>query len=129
MQCGSVVDLEPHALVQIYFPDVYDIKYLMKFCSNLHGGLNKLAETLEVERVGPQHQVSPACLLQRTSIWAGLCCPGLAPALEHAHASFWPGRLVCMTGLTSVAACAGGLGQPADCLYLLAAKGHLLRRA
>ena len=42
---------------QIYFPVVYDIKYLMKFCTNLHGGLNKLAETLEVERVGPQHQV------------------------------------------------------------------------
>ena len=41
---------------QIYFPVVYDIKYLMKFCANLHGGLNKLAETLEVERVGPQHQ-------------------------------------------------------------------------
>ena len=28
----------------------------MKFCGNLHGGLNKLAETLEVKRLGPQHQ-------------------------------------------------------------------------
>jgi len=36
---------------------VYDIKYLMKFCDNLHGGLNKLAEVLQVERIGPQHQV------------------------------------------------------------------------
>ena len=35
---------------------MYDIKYLMKFCSNLHGGLNKLAETLDVQRIGPQHQ-------------------------------------------------------------------------
>ncbi len=44
-------------LPQIYFPTVYDIKYLMKFCDNLHGGLNKLAESLEVDRIGPQHQV------------------------------------------------------------------------
>lgn len=44
-------------LSQIYFPTVYDIKYLMKFCDNLHGGLNKLAESLEVDRIGPQHQV------------------------------------------------------------------------
>jgi CCR4-NOT transcription complex subunit 7/8 len=29
----------------------------MKFCDNLHGGLNKLAESLEVNRMGPQHQV------------------------------------------------------------------------
>ena len=43
--------------MQIYFPTVYDIKYLMKFCDNLHGGLNKLAEVLQVERIGPQHQV------------------------------------------------------------------------
>ena len=69
-QYGSADYLEPRMVVQIYFPDVYDIKYLMKFCSNLHGGLNKLAETLEVERVGPQHQVSLACLLQRPAIWA-----------------------------------------------------------
>ena len=41
----------------MYFPSVYDIKYLMKFCDNLHGGLNKLAECLDVNRIGPQHQV------------------------------------------------------------------------
>jgi CCR4-NOT transcription complex subunit 7/8 len=42
---------------QVYFPNIFDIKYLMKFCGNLHGGLNKLAESLEVKRLGPQHQV------------------------------------------------------------------------
>jgi hypothetical protein len=26
----------------VYFPCVFDIKYLMKFCDNLHGGLNKV---------------------------------------------------------------------------------------
>jgi hypothetical protein len=45
------------SLPQVYFPNIYDIKYLMKFCDSLHGGLNRLAETLEVERIGPQHQV------------------------------------------------------------------------
>jgi CCR4-NOT transcription complex subunit 7/8 len=45
-------------LLKIYFPTVYDIKYLMKFCDNLHGGLNKLAEVLDVERIGPQHQAA-----------------------------------------------------------------------
>lgn len=49
--------------LQIYFPTVYDIKYLMKFCDNLHGGLNKLAEVLEVARIGPQHQAGSDSLL------------------------------------------------------------------
>jgi CCR4-NOT transcription complex subunit 7/8 len=35
-------------LLNIYFPNIFDIKYLMRFCDNLHGGLNKLAEMLEV---------------------------------------------------------------------------------
>lgn len=50
-------------LLKIFFPCVYDIKYLMKFCDNLHGGLNKLAETLDVARIGPQHQAGSDSLL------------------------------------------------------------------
>ena len=50
-------------LLKLFFPMVYDIKYLMKFCNHLHGGLNKLAETLEVERIGPQHQAGSDSLL------------------------------------------------------------------
>jgi hypothetical protein len=49
---------------------VYDIKYLMKFCDNLHGGLNKLAEVLKVERIGPQHQV---LLLALCVHYSGVC--------------------------------------------------------
>lgn len=50
-------------LLNIYFPNIFDMKYLMKFCDNLHGGLNKLAELLEVQRIGPQHQAGSDSLL------------------------------------------------------------------
>jgi len=49
--------------LKTFFPCIYDIKYLMKYCDNLHGGLNKLAEILEVERIGPQHQAGSDSLL------------------------------------------------------------------
>ncbi|KAF8400538.1 hypothetical protein HHK36_013837 [Tetracentron sinense] len=50
-------------LITMYFPNLYDIKYLMKFCNSLHGGLNKLAELLEVERIGICHQAGSDSLL------------------------------------------------------------------
>lgn len=50
-------------LIKTYFPTVYDIKHLMKFCNSLHGGLNKLAELLEVERIGVCHQAGSDSLL------------------------------------------------------------------
>lgn len=65
LTCQALPTSEPDffKLLKVYFPIVYDIKYLMKFCTNLHGGLNKLAETLEVERIGPQHQAGSDSLL------------------------------------------------------------------
>eukprot|EP01113_Clastostelium_recurvatum_P039676 TRINITY_DN6077_c0_g1_i2.p1 TRINITY_DN6077_c0_g1~~TRINITY_DN6077_c0_g1_i2.p1 ORF type:complete len:356 (-),score=71.79 TRINITY_DN6077_c0_g1_i2:38-1105(-) len=50
-------------LVRLYFPCVYDIKYLMKSCKNLKGGLNDLADGLEIQRIGPQHQAGSDSLL------------------------------------------------------------------
>ncbi|CAG9090661.1 unnamed protein product [Plutella xylostella] len=42
--------------LRMYFPTVYDVKYLMKLCKNLKGGLQEVADQLELRRVGPQHQ-------------------------------------------------------------------------
>nr|WGT80120.1 CAF1 family ribonuclease [Chimonanthus praecox] len=50
-------------LINLYFPTIYDIKHLMKFCNSLHGGLNKLAELLDVERIGVCHQAGSDSLL------------------------------------------------------------------
>ena len=35
-------------LVKIFFPTIYDVKYLMKSCKNLKGGLEEVAKQLEV---------------------------------------------------------------------------------
>mmetsp|Transcript_2681 Transcript_2681/g.9639 ORF Transcript_2681/g.9639 Transcript_2681/m.9639 type:complete len:276 (+) Transcript_2681:1794-2621(+) len=50
-------------LLHCYFPCIFDIKHLMQFVSNMHGGLNKLAEHLGVSRIGPQHQAGSDSLL------------------------------------------------------------------
>jgi hypothetical protein len=43
-------------LMSYFFPKVYDVKYLMKSCKNLKGGLQEVADSLKLERVGKQHQ-------------------------------------------------------------------------
>lgn len=50
-------------LLRIYFPTIYDVKYLMKSCKNLKGGLQEVADQLELERIGPQHQAGSDSLL------------------------------------------------------------------
>ena len=50
-------------ILETYFPCFYDMKFLMKFTENMHGGLNKLAEHLKVGRIGTQHQAGSDSLL------------------------------------------------------------------
>lgn len=50
-------------ILRLYFPKVYDIKYLMKSCKNLKGGLQEIADQLDLTRIGPQHQAGSDSLL------------------------------------------------------------------
>ena len=50
-------------LLRIYFPCIYDIKYLMKSCKNLKGGLQDVADELQISRIGQQHQAGSDSLL------------------------------------------------------------------
>lgn len=49
--------------IRVYFPNIYDVKYLMKSCKNLKGGLQEVADELEIPRYGPQHQAGSDSLL------------------------------------------------------------------
>lgn len=50
-------------LLDLFFPKLFDLKYLMLSSDRLFGGLNKLAETLGCERVGTMHQAGSDSLL------------------------------------------------------------------
>ncbi|KAI4325225.1 hypothetical protein MLD38_030642 [Melastoma candidum] len=56
-------------LIRAYFPILYDIKHLMKFCNGLYGGLDKLAELLSVEREGVSHMAGSDSLLTARTFW------------------------------------------------------------
>lgn len=50
-------------LLKIYFPTVFDIKYLMKSCKQLQGGLQDIADQMQIKRIGRQHQAGSDSLL------------------------------------------------------------------
>lgn len=65
LTCTPLPEGEPafFKLLHTWFPCVYDVKYLMLVSDDLKGGLQKLAEDLSIERVGPQHQAGSDSLM------------------------------------------------------------------
>ena len=62
-------------LLHLFFPNIYDIKYMIKYCEslpgadNLKGGLNRVAEALGVERIGPAHQAGSDSLITSSTFF------------------------------------------------------------
>merc|ERR1712232_1396019 len=49
--------------LRLYFPNIYDIKYMTSLCDGHFGGLQKLADDLGCPRVGQEHQAGSDSLL------------------------------------------------------------------
>lgn len=56
-------------LLRIYFPTFYDVKYLMKSCRTLKGGLQDVADDLNVHRIGQMHQAGSDSILTGASFF------------------------------------------------------------
>ncbi len=56
--------------LNLYFPRIYDVKFLMTSCHQLRGGLQEVADALAVERIGPQHQAGSDSLLTGRAFFA-----------------------------------------------------------
>ncbi|KRZ56672.1 CCR4-NOT transcription complex subunit 7, partial [Trichinella nativa] len=50
-------------ILRRFFPNIFDLKYLMKSTRHLKGGLQEIADQMKVRRVGPQHQAGSDSLL------------------------------------------------------------------
>ena len=76
-------------LLHTYFLCIYDIKYMMLSCDNLKGGLQKLAEDL---------QVRGACLCTAAGVWRARAREQSAVIRPHcgvAQSAVW--RAACVT--------------------------------
>ncbi|KAK4254125.1 hypothetical protein QN277_009550 [Acacia crassicarpa] len=63
-QLPSNLHLFKYLVAQFFGPKIYDMKHIMKFCNGLYGGLEKVAEALNVVRVaGKNHQAGSDSLL------------------------------------------------------------------
>lgn len=56
--------------LKLYFPTIYDIKYMTSLCDGHFGGLQKLADTLGCQRIGSEHQAGSDSLLTMTTYFA-----------------------------------------------------------
>lgn len=56
--------------LKLYFPTIYDIKYMTSLCDGHFGGLQKLADALNCQRIGVEHQAGSDSLLTMTTYFA-----------------------------------------------------------
>ena len=65
LTCSQLPDDEASFfnLLRTFFPCFYDIKYMVANIDGMHGGLQRIAELINVNRIGPQHQAGSDSLL------------------------------------------------------------------
>jgi CCR4-NOT transcription complex subunit 7/8 len=56
--------------LKLYFPTIYDIKFMTSLCDGHFGGLQKLADALGCQRVGAEHQAGSDSLLTMTTYFS-----------------------------------------------------------
>jgi CCR4-NOT transcription complex subunit 7/8 len=56
-------------LLQLYFPRIYDVKLLVTQVDGLHGGLQRIAEDLKIDRIGPMHQAGSDSMLTNSTFF------------------------------------------------------------
>ena len=58
-------------LLRIYFPTIYDIKYMTSILDgNFFGGLQRLADDLGCQRLGAEHQAGSDCMLTMSTYFS-----------------------------------------------------------
>lgn len=67
-------------LLYVFFPCIYDVKFMMTSVEGMYGGLNALADLLQIDRIGPVHQAGSDSLLTAQTFFtlinkhmAGVC--------------------------------------------------------
>ncbi|CAL8104810.1 unnamed protein product [Orchesella dallaii] len=63
------VETEFFDMLKLYFPFIYDVKYIMQSCKYLSGGLQEVANQLDIPRLGIQHQAGSDSLLTGISFF------------------------------------------------------------
>jgi CCR4-NOT transcription complex subunit 7/8 len=57
-------------ILKVYFPTIYDIKYMTSLIDGHFGGLQKLADDLGCQRLGAEHQAGSDSLLTMSAFFA-----------------------------------------------------------
>lgn len=85
-------------LLHTFFPKMYDVKYLMKSCKTLKGGLQEVADDLKVRRYGQQHTAGSDALLTGQAFFKmrEVCVP--SPPRRHPPPT--PCRCACVWALS-----------------------------